>query len=86
MHTDVATGQIHSELEDGAAALEQLIRELQELSGKLRDQSQWLSSHTGCISPTETKLWLWGLSDSKDQSETEMLQLHSSVLWIVELF
>ncbi|XP_018550209.1 tetratricopeptide repeat protein 27 isoform X2 [Lates calcarifer] len=40
MHTDVATGQIHSELEDGAAALEQLIRELQELSGKLRDQSQ----------------------------------------------
>ncbi|XP_075932796.1 tetratricopeptide repeat protein 27 isoform X2 [Anarhichas minor] len=39
-HTDVATGQIHAELQDGVAALEQLITELQELSGKLRDQSQ----------------------------------------------
>uniref|UniRef100_A0A3P8S138 Tetratricopeptide repeat protein 27 n=1 Tax=Amphiprion percula TaxID=161767 RepID=A0A3P8S138_AMPPE len=40
MHTDVATGQIHTELQDGVAALEQLITELQELSGKLRNQSQ----------------------------------------------
>lgn len=40
MHTDVATGQVHAELQEGAAALEQLITELQELSGKLRDQSQ----------------------------------------------
>ncbi|XP_044070278.1 tetratricopeptide repeat protein 27 [Siniperca chuatsi] len=40
MHTDVATGQVHAELQDGVAALEQLITELQELSGKLRDQSQ----------------------------------------------
>ncbi|KAM7408112.1 hypothetical protein PAMA_002003 [Pampus argenteus] len=40
MHTDVATGQIHAELQDGVAALEELITELQELSGKLRDQSQ----------------------------------------------
>ncbi|KAG7214400.1 hypothetical protein INR49_023111, partial [Caranx melampygus] len=39
MHTDVATGQIHSELQDGVAALEQLITELQELSAKLRDPS-----------------------------------------------
>ncbi|XP_008305053.1 tetratricopeptide repeat protein 27 isoform X4 [Stegastes partitus] len=40
MHTDVATGQIHTELQDGVATLEQLITELQELSGKLRNQSQ----------------------------------------------
>ncbi|XP_070696653.1 tetratricopeptide repeat protein 27 [Pempheris klunzingeri] len=40
MHTDLATGQLHGELQDGVAALEQLITELQELSGKLRDQSQ----------------------------------------------
>ncbi|XP_022620855.1 tetratricopeptide repeat protein 27 [Seriola dumerili] len=40
MHTDVATGQIHGELQDGVAALEQLITELQELSRKLHDQSQ----------------------------------------------
>lgn len=40
MHTDVATGQVHAELQDGVAALEQLIAQLQELSGKLRDQSQ----------------------------------------------
>ncbi|XP_037638803.1 tetratricopeptide repeat protein 27 [Sebastes umbrosus] len=40
MHTDVATGQVHAELQDGVAALEQLVSELQELSGKLRDQSQ----------------------------------------------
>ncbi|XP_029376814.1 tetratricopeptide repeat protein 27 isoform X2 [Echeneis naucrates] len=40
MHTDLATGQVHSELQDGVTALEQLIKELQELSAKLRDQSQ----------------------------------------------
>nr|XP_019953123.1 PREDICTED: tetratricopeptide repeat protein 27 [Paralichthys olivaceus] len=40
MHTDVATGQIHGELQDAVAALEQLIAVLQDLSGKLRDQSQ----------------------------------------------
>ncbi|CAJ1066465.1 tetratricopeptide repeat protein 27 [Xyrichtys novacula] len=40
MNTDVTTGQVHAELQDGVAALEQLITELQELSGKLRDQSQ----------------------------------------------
>ncbi|XP_058508188.1 tetratricopeptide repeat protein 27 [Solea solea] len=40
MHTDVATGQIHDELQDGVAAVERLITELQTLSAKLRDQSQ----------------------------------------------
>uniref|UniRef100_A0A3Q3WKP9 Tetratricopeptide repeat protein 27 n=1 Tax=Mola mola TaxID=94237 RepID=A0A3Q3WKP9_MOLML len=40
MHSDVATGQIHAELQDGVAALEQLTSELQELSARLRDQSQ----------------------------------------------
>lgn len=40
MHTDVATGQLHGELQDGVAALEQLVTSLQELSGTLRDQSQ----------------------------------------------
>lgn len=40
MHTDVATGKIHAELQDGATALEQVITELQDLSGKLRNQSQ----------------------------------------------
>ncbi|XP_068597477.1 tetratricopeptide repeat protein 27 [Brachionichthys hirsutus] len=40
MHADVATGQVHAELQDGVAALEQLITELQELSGTLRSQSQ----------------------------------------------
>ncbi|KAM9364624.1 tetratricopeptide repeat protein 27 isoform 2-T2 [Pholidichthys leucotaenia] len=40
MHTDVATGQLHAELQEGVADLEQLITELQELSGKLRNQSQ----------------------------------------------
>lgn len=44
MHTDVATGQIHGELQDSVAALEQLITELQELSARLREQSQWASS------------------------------------------
>ncbi|XP_017282712.1 tetratricopeptide repeat protein 27 [Kryptolebias marmoratus] len=40
MHTDVATGQVHAELQDGVAALERLVVELQELSGRLRNQSQ----------------------------------------------
>lgn len=40
MHTDVATGQIHAELQDGVAALEHVITDLQELSAKLRTQSQ----------------------------------------------
>lgn len=40
MHTDVATGLIHGELQDGVAALEQLITKLQELGEKLRGQSQ----------------------------------------------
>lgn len=44
MHTDVATGQIHAELQDDVATLEQVITELQELSGRLRDNSQWTSS------------------------------------------
>ncbi|XP_062285833.1 tetratricopeptide repeat protein 27 [Scomber scombrus] len=37
MHTDVATGQVHAELQDGVSTLEQVITELQELSGKLRE-------------------------------------------------
>ncbi|XP_010742093.1 tetratricopeptide repeat protein 27 [Larimichthys crocea] len=40
MHTDVATGQIHTELQDGVAALERLIAEQQEMSGRLREQPQ----------------------------------------------
>ncbi|XP_032397595.1 tetratricopeptide repeat protein 27 [Etheostoma spectabile] len=40
MHTDVSTGQIHGELQDAVAALEQLLTELQELGGALRGQSQ----------------------------------------------
>lgn len=43
-HTDVATGQIHAELQECAAALEQLITEIQELSGRLRDQLQQAST------------------------------------------
>ncbi|XP_070772657.1 tetratricopeptide repeat protein 27 [Enoplosus armatus] len=39
-HTDVASGQVHAELQDGVAALERLIAKLQELSGTLRNQSQ----------------------------------------------
>lgn len=39
MHTDVATGQVQGELQDGVTALEQLITELQELSGRLREQT-----------------------------------------------
>lgn len=40
IHTDVATGRIHAELQDGVTAVEQVITELQDLSGKLRNQSQ----------------------------------------------
>uniref|UniRef100_A0A1A8I9L4 Tetratricopeptide repeat protein 27 n=1 Tax=Nothobranchius kuhntae TaxID=321403 RepID=A0A1A8I9L4_NOTKU len=40
MHTDVSSGQVHTELQDGVAALEQLITEVQQLSGRLRSQSQ----------------------------------------------
>ncbi|XP_010770838.1 tetratricopeptide repeat protein 27, partial [Notothenia coriiceps] len=40
MHTDVATGQLHGELLDGVAALEQVLTELQELSATLRGPSQ----------------------------------------------
>uniref|UniRef100_A0A671V9P1 Tetratricopeptide repeat protein 27 n=1 Tax=Sparus aurata TaxID=8175 RepID=A0A671V9P1_SPAAU len=43
-HTDVATGQIHAELQECATALEQLITEIQELSGRLRDQLQQAST------------------------------------------
>ncbi|XP_063730293.1 tetratricopeptide repeat protein 27 [Eleginops maclovinus] len=39
MHTDVATGQLHRDLLDGVAALEQVLTELQELSATLRGQS-----------------------------------------------
>lgn len=38
MHTDVATGQIHAELQEAVHALDELIAELQELNGKLRQQ------------------------------------------------
>ncbi|XP_008320682.1 tetratricopeptide repeat protein 27 [Cynoglossus semilaevis] len=40
MHTDVATGQIHSELQEGVAALERVIADLQELSVNLRPPTQ----------------------------------------------
>ncbi|XP_071402523.1 tetratricopeptide repeat protein 27-like [Centroberyx affinis] len=40
MHTDVASGLIHADLRDGVTELEQLITELQELSGTLRGQSE----------------------------------------------
>uniref|UniRef100_A0A3B5M5R2 Tetratricopeptide repeat protein 27 n=1 Tax=Xiphophorus couchianus TaxID=32473 RepID=A0A3B5M5R2_9TELE len=40
IHTDVATGEVHADLRDGVAALERLISDLQELSGRLRNQSQ----------------------------------------------
>ncbi|XP_061546882.1 tetratricopeptide repeat protein 27 isoform X2 [Phycodurus eques] len=36
MHTDVASGEIHGELQDDVAVLEQLVTELQELCGELR--------------------------------------------------
>ncbi|KAM4614999.1 tetratricopeptide repeat protein 27 [Polymixia lowei] len=40
MHTDVATGEVHEDLRDGVTELEQLIAELQEMSGALRSQSE----------------------------------------------
>ncbi|KAM4600061.1 tetratricopeptide repeat protein 27 isoform 1-T1 [Fundulus diaphanus] len=40
IHTDVATGEVHADLQDSVAALEQLITELQELSGRFRNRSQ----------------------------------------------
>ncbi|KAM9727154.1 tetratricopeptide repeat protein 27 [Menidia menidia] len=40
MHTDVGTGQVHVELREGVAALEKLVSELQDLSGRLKEQSQ----------------------------------------------
>ncbi|XP_034040508.1 tetratricopeptide repeat protein 27-like [Thalassophryne amazonica] len=39
-HTDLATGEIHAELQDGICMLEGLIAELQELSEDLRHQTQ----------------------------------------------
>ncbi|XP_035515288.1 tetratricopeptide repeat protein 27 [Morone saxatilis] len=39
MHTDVATGQIHADLQDGVTALEQLITELHEVCTRLREQT-----------------------------------------------
>ncbi|XP_061601596.1 tetratricopeptide repeat protein 27 isoform X2 [Cololabis saira] len=40
MHTDVSTGLVQAELQDGLAALEQLVAELQEQSGALRQPQQ----------------------------------------------
>ncbi|XP_047208148.1 tetratricopeptide repeat protein 27 isoform X2 [Girardinichthys multiradiatus] len=40
IHTDVATGEVHPDLQGSVAALEQLITELQELSGRLQNKSQ----------------------------------------------
>lgn len=40
MHSDVATGEIHSELQEGVTALEELLSEIQEVSAALRSQSQ----------------------------------------------
>lgn len=39
MHTDVASGQIHADLQDEVASLERLIARLQELGAGLREQS-----------------------------------------------
>lgn len=39
MHTDVATGQIHADLQDEVASVERVIAELQELGAGLRQQS-----------------------------------------------
>lgn len=39
MHTDVATGQIHADLQDEVASVERVIGELQELGAGLRQQS-----------------------------------------------
>nr|XP_057913903.1 tetratricopeptide repeat protein 27 [Doryrhamphus excisus]XP_057913904.1 tetratricopeptide repeat protein 27 [Doryrhamphus excisus] len=40
IHTDAASGQIHAELLDEVADLEQLVAQLHELCGQLRDRSQ----------------------------------------------
>ncbi|KAG7254814.1 hypothetical protein CRUP_020824 [Coryphaenoides rupestris] len=40
LHTDVATGDVHSDLRDGVQELERLITELQDTSAKLRGQSE----------------------------------------------
>ncbi|GAA6069088.1 tetratricopeptide repeat protein 27, partial [Tachysurus ichikawai] len=40
LYTDVATGEIHLELQGDVAQLERLITELQDLSAKLRSQSE----------------------------------------------
>lgn len=40
IHTDVASGEVHADLQDAVATLEQLITKLQNLSGRLRNQSQ----------------------------------------------
>lgn len=36
-HTDVATGQVHAELQEVVSALDQLVSQLQELNRKLRE-------------------------------------------------
>ena len=41
MHTDVATGDIHSDLSDSVGELERVITELQDISATLRGQSEW---------------------------------------------
>lgn len=40
MHSDVLTGDVHSELRDGVQRLEKLISEIQEVTAALRSQSQ----------------------------------------------
>lgn len=40
MHTDVATGQIHADLQQEVACAERVIAELQEVAAGLRQQSQ----------------------------------------------
>lgn len=40
LHTDVATGQIHADLQEEVARLESVIAELQEVGAGLRQQSQ----------------------------------------------
>lgn len=40
MHTDVATGEIHAELQEEVARADRVIAELQEVGAGLRQQSQ----------------------------------------------
>lgn len=40
MHTDVATGQIHADLQEDVACVERVIADLQEEGAGLRQQSQ----------------------------------------------